>query len=138
LLKTIFAVTLNYQKTKNIKNMKKTIILVWLLLAMVHTVFAEQREVYMEFHRTANPEDTRDVNRAPMRFSIEVVYDSDSHQIEVVGNDSLEAEVFLYYTNGTLVNYSSTLNTNFTVLTSGIYVIIIKGDEWYAEGEIKV
>jgi len=56
--------------------MKKAIILVGLLLAMAHTAFAEQRGVFMEFHRTINPEHTRDVNRAPMRLPIEVVYDS--------------------------------------------------------------
>lgn len=62
----------------------------------------------------------------------------DTHKINVVGNESLEAEVFFYNTNGTLEGYSSTLNTDFTVLTSGIYIIQIQGEGWYAEGEIEV
>ena len=36
------------------------------------------------------------------------------------------------------INYSSSLNAVFTVLTSGTYIIEIQGDGWYAEGEIEV
>lgn len=32
--------------------MKKIIILAWMLLAMAHTAFAEQRGVFMKFHCT--------------------------------------------------------------------------------------
>lgn len=118
--------------------MKKLIILAVLLLGMAHTAFAEQRGVFMQFHRRINPEDTRDVNRAPMRLPIEVVYDSDTHKIEVTGEETMDANVFLYNTNGSLENYSSSLNTEFAVLTPGIYIILIQGEGWYAEGEIEV
>ena len=73
-----------------------------------------------------------------MRLPIEVVYDSDTHKIEVIGDESMDAEVFLYDANGSLENYSSLLNTEFTVLTPGIYNIQIQGDGWYAEGEIEI
>lgn len=118
--------------------MKKLIIMAALLLGMAHTAFAEQQGVFMQFYRRLNPENTRDVNRAPMRLPIEVVYDSDTHKIEVIGDESMEAEVFLYNANGDLENYSSSLNTEFTVLTPGIYIIQIQSDGWYAEGEIEV
>lgn len=48
--------------------MKKLIIMAALLLGMAHTAFAEQQGVFMQFHRRINPENTRDVNRAPMRL----------------------------------------------------------------------
>lgn len=118
--------------------MKKLIIMAALLLGMAHTAFAEQQGVFMQFHRRINPENTRDVNRAPMRLPIEVVYDSDTHKIEVIGDESMEAEVSLYNANGSLENYSSLLNTEFTVLTPGIYIIQIEGEGWYAEGEIEI
>lgn len=118
--------------------MKKVIILAGLLLVMAHTVFAEQHGVFMEFHRKSNPEKNSGVNRSLMRLPIEVVYDSDTHIIKVTGNESLEAEVFLYNANGTLENYSSTVNTDFTVLTPGTYIIQVQGDGWYAEGEIEI
>lgn len=118
--------------------MKKAIILAGLLLAMAHTAFAEQRDVFIQFHSKINPQNCRDVNRAPMRLPIEVLYNSDTHKIEVIGDEDMDAEVFLYNSNGSLENYSSSLNTEFTVLTPGIYIIQIQGDGWYAEGEIEV
>lgn len=81
----------------NKMSMKKVIILVVLLLTtMAHTAFAEQRGVFMEFHRKINPGKNMQVNRAPMRMPIEVVYDSDTHNIKVTGEKGIEAEVFLY------------------------------------------
>lgn len=118
--------------------MKKLIILAGLLLSIAHTTFAEPDRVLMEFHRKIRPENSRDVNRAPMRLKIEVVYDSDTHKIEVIGNASVNAEVFLYDASSTLTNYSSSLNTNFTILTPGTYIIQIQGDGWYAEGKVEV
>ena len=76
--------------------MKEMIFIAGLLLSMALTAFAEQQGVFMQFHRKINPENSRDVNRAPMRLPIDVVYDSDMHKIEVTGEESIEAEVFLY------------------------------------------
>lgn len=73
-----------------------------------------------------------------MRLPIEVVYDSDTHKIEVIGGESMDAEVFLYNSNGVLENSSSSLNSEFTVLAPGTYIIRIQADAWYAEGEIEV
>ena len=120
-------------------SMKKVIILVVLLLTtMAHTAFAEQRGVFMEFHRKINPGKNMQVNRAPMRMPIEVVYDSDTHNIKVTGEKGIEAEVFLYNANGVLESHSSTLNAEFSVLESDTYTILIQGEGWYAEGEIQM
>lgn len=123
----------------NKMSMKKVIILVVLLLTtMAHTAFAEQRGVFMEFHRKINPGKNMQVNRAPMRMPIEVVYDSDTHNVKVTGDKGIEAEVFLYDANGTLESHSSTLNAEFNVLVSDTYTIQIQGEGWYAEGEIEM
>ena len=125
-------------KINIIMRMKKMIILVGLLLLTIQSLLAEQRGVFMEFHRKINPEHTRDVNRAPMRLPIEVVYDIETHKIQIAGDESIEAEVFLYDANGTLEEYSPTLNTEFNILVSGNYIINIIGEEWYAEGKIDI
>lgn len=65
----------------------------------------------MHFYRNINPEKKQSVNRTPMRLPINVVYDSDTHKIEVIGDESMDAEVFLYNSNGSLENYSSSLET---------------------------
>jgi len=118
--------------------LRKAIILVGLLLAIVPAAFAEQRGVFMEFHRKINPGKNMQVNRTPMRLPIEVVYDTDSHKIQVIGDELTDAEVFLYNADGTLESSSSKLNTDFTGLTSGTYSILIQAREWYAKGEIEI
>lgn len=118
--------------------MKKMIILVGLLFVTIQSLLAEQRGVFMEFHRKINPEHTRDVNRAPMRLPIEVVYDIETHKMQIAGDESIEAEVFLYDANGTLKEYSPTLNTEFNIFASGNYIINIIGEGWYAEGKIEI
>ena len=91
--------------------MKKLIILAVLLLGMVHTAFAEQRGVLIEIHYRRVTGKNMSVNRAPMRLPIEVVYDSDTHKIEVTGGESVEAEVFLCNANGGLENYCNVYGT---------------------------
>lgn len=133
-----FAATL-FTINDNKMKMRKTILLIGLLLiTMVHTAFAEQRGVFMEFHRKINPGKNMQVNRAPMRLPIEVIYDSDTHSIKVIGSNDIEAEVFLYDITGSLENYSSTLNTDFYNLRCGTYTIQIEGKGWYAEGMVEL
>lgn len=105
---------------------------------MSHTAFAEERDIFLDFHQKNNPEKNLEVNRAPMRLPIEVVYYSDTNIIVVMGDESLDAEVFLINTNNNIEDYSSSLNTTFLVSISGNYIIKIQGNEWYAEGEIEI
>ena len=65
-------------------------------------------------------------------------YDSDTHKIQIIGNESIEADVFLYDTNGIIENSSTKLNADFTDITSGTYSILIQGKEWYAEGDVEI
>ena len=62
-------------------------------MGMAHTAFAEQRGVLMEIHYRSVPGKNMSVNRAPMRLPIEVVYDSDTHKIEVTGNKSGSSDI---------------------------------------------
>lgn len=50
-------------------NMKKTIILLGLLLVMNYTAFAEQRGIFMDFHGDINPKKDMEVNRTPMKLT---------------------------------------------------------------------
>lgn len=118
--------------------MKKFIISTMLLLTLSITAAAEECRVSMEFHRENAQQITGRINRAPMRIPIDVMYDSDMHTIEIVGNDVIEAQVYLYTSTGDIVDYSASVNTVFYIPTPGIYVILIQGDSWYAEGEVEM
>lgn len=118
--------------------MKKTIILAGLLLfAIAHVALAEKRELPMTFHPGNISGKDMKVDRSPMRLPIDVIYDSDTHTVEVIGGGSIDAEVFIYDAAGSLVHYSSSLNTDFIVSEPASHTIQIQGDGWYAEGYIE-
>lgn len=118
--------------------MKQFIILTGLLFAMTNVAFAEQHEIFMEFHRKINPNKNMEVNRAPMHLPINVFYNSDTHKIEINGNGALDVEVLLYNENGILKDHSSNLNANFTISSPDTYIIQIHADGWYLEGEVEI
>lgn len=120
--------------------MKKAIILAGLLLAMAHTAFAEQRGVLMQFHRKSSPSTNTSVNRAPTRLPIEVVYDSDTHKIEVIGDENMDVPIYLYDENGNILNYSPSINTVLDIPNgySGLISINIEGENWIITGKITI
>lgn len=118
--------------------MKKVIIMAGLLLGMAHTAFATQWGVFMEFHRKSKPGKNMSVNRAPMRLPIEVIYDSDTHKIEVVGNEEMEVQIFLCDENGNTLDYSPCINAELNVPYnySGVIILRIENEEWIAIGKV--
>lgn len=117
--------------------MKKVIIMCFLLLSMSVSTYAEAKDVFLDLHQKGNNQRDHGVHRSPMHLSFEVFYDSETHIVEVCGDEATEAEVFLYNASGDLVNYSSSLNTELTIPTSGIYTIQIESEGWYALGVIE-
>lgn len=118
--------------------MKNAVVLAGLLLATIHNVSADEREIIIDFHKKTSTDETKTPNRTPMRFPIDVIYDTDTYEVKVVGDKSINAEVFLYDAVGNLEDYSATLNAYFYLYTSDTYTIRIEGDGWYAEGEIEM
>lgn len=117
--------------------MKKVIIFTALLLGIVLTINAEPRGVFMDVHRKSIPQKNSGVHRSPMHLSFEVFYDTETHIVEVYGDEAMDAEVFIYNASGDIVNYSSSLNTELTIPASGIYTLQIESEGWYAVGVIE-
>lgn len=118
--------------------MKKSIIFTWLMLAVAFTVSAAEKGVFMEYHRKSNPSRNTQVHRAPMRIPIEVTYDSNTQTIKIVGDESIDAEAYLYDISGNIEDYSPSLEVTFYVSTPGIHIISIQGEGWYGEGAIQI
>lgn len=118
--------------------MKKLIILTGMLAALSFATFAEQRGIYMEMNSKNKPHAYTQVNRAPMHISLDVVYDTDAKCITVTGDESMNAEVFLYNESGEIEDYSSSLNAKLLVTTQGRHRIQIEGENWVAEGVIEI
>lgn len=118
--------------------MKSRIVIVCAMLALALSALAEERPVFMEFFLKTNPGPQTQVNRVPPKNSIGVFYDSDSHILSINGDEALNAEVYLYNQNGSLVDYSSSINVFFKIPSSGIYRLSINGDGWHAEGYVEI
>jgi hypothetical protein len=134
----IFSIIVSNLILKNKYKMKKIIFFTSLLLTLALNAAAEQYGILMQISMKNRPDTYTKVNRAPRRITLDVVYDSDTHCIIVIGSDSLDAEVFLYNESGEIEDYSSSLNSNLQVSTQGYHKIQIEGDDWSAEGSVNI
>ena len=114
--------------------MKKIALLMGLALALASTMSAERQDVEMQYKRTNSPDKNTGRDRAPMHLPIDVVFDTDTQTLEVTGDESMDAEVYIYNSDGALEDYSSTINANFVITIPGDHLIHIEGDGWYSDG----
>lgn len=120
--------------------MKQLLSLILVIIAIAFPSVAQspkgnsQESVKLEYNRADNGNKPI---RAPMRINIEVFYDTETHIVEVYGDEAMDAEVFIYNASGDIVDYSSSLNTELTIPASGIYTIQIESEGWYALGVIE-
>lgn len=118
--------------------MKKKFLIICMLFLVAQTSFAAKHFVRMYYQHRNLSGKTVHVNRAPMRIPIDVVYDSDTNILEIIGPESLQAEIYIYDMSGTLEDYSLSLNSVFYMLKPGTHVILIKGNGWEAEGTLEL
>lgn len=74
--------------------MKKLIIFVSMMLTIAFTAPAAENAIFMEYHRDSKSSN-RQVRRTPMYFPIDVLYDFDTHTINIIGDNSVDAEVYI-------------------------------------------
>ncbi len=135
-MKTLIIIHLQ-QKT-NHSHMKKSIVLLGMLLTFVSFMSnASQEKVYLKYHRDTHSKNTT-VLRLPQRLPIDVVYDDECRQIQVSGDEEMMAQVFLCDANGNTLDYSSTINVTFDVpeVCTETLIIRIEAEDWIAEGEV--
>lgn len=118
--------------------MKKKFLISALIGSIAFGAMAEGEKIPIIINKKDDSHLTNRPDRALMRIPVEVFYDSDTRVVEVVGSESIEAEVFLYNATGTLENYSPSLNAEFYLISPGEYAISIQSDNWSATGIINV
>lgn len=106
----------------------------WILL----NGYADEQGVFMEINLRNKPDAYTKVNRSPMRISLNVVYDTETKLITITGIEPVEVDVFLFNKYGEIEDYSSFLNTNLSVSSSGFHRILIESQGWVAEGVIEI
>lgn len=115
--------------------MKKLFIFVVLILT-IHSTIAEEHHVLMEFHSKTNSQKHTEVNRSCTYMPIKIMYNSDISRIKITTDYFIEGKVYLYNRNGILIDLSNTLNTEIFIEHPDLYLIVLKGNDWYAEGTI--
>ncbi len=116
--------------------MKKTVVLLITLIIAVFSALAEKHGIFMEYHRKSKPGTQTQVPRVPMKLPIDIIYDTEANLVEIVADDTIDANVYVYNCSGAVVYYSSSVNTEFSIAPNECYTIIIDGEGWYAEGVI--
>lgn len=116
--------------------MKKLFLIIAMIFATTLTSFADDERVSVVINKKEQTSSKNTWERAPMRIPVEVYYNSDLNTITIIGDESVTAEVFLYNASGMLENYSSSLNTVFTLASSGEYTVLIQGEGWYGTATI--
>ncbi len=121
--------------------MKKILSLIIVMMAIAIPSFAEESNddssetIPLDPIETYNGHDGR--HRAPMRIDLHAYYNAMSRTIDIFYMGEAEGEVFLYF-NGTLVDYSSEINTSFQLSGSGLYQIEVVTSAWTATGSIRI
>lgn len=120
--------------------MKKFLLIIGVIISMVTQASASKNDVYMTIYRKGHVEKNTTVHRSPMLLPIDVFYDNETHQIEIVGDEELAAQVFLCDENGNTLDYSPCINAVMDIPSnySGLIIIRIEGEDWIATGKIAI
>lgn len=117
--------------------MKKVLLLLSLVFSTTVFAIADRNVINTETHEKGAESEDLGPERSPLNLPIIVIYDSDTHTVEVwCDNDNIMAEVFIFNDSGVLEASSRYMNVVIPIHSSGNHTIIIQGDGWYAEGSI--
>lgn len=120
--------------------MKKFLLIIGVLISISLQMVASKSSVYMDIYKRGRSDKSTTVRRSPIQLPIEVFYDSETHQIEVTGDDEVSAQVFVCDESGNTLDYSPCINTVLDVPSTydGLIIIRIEGEDWIATGKIAI
>lgn len=127
-------------KTTKHHDMRKYLLLIGVIISIGIQAFASKSAIYMDIAKRGRSDKCTTVRRSPMQFPIDVFYDNETHQIEIVGDEELAAQVFLCDENGNTFDYSPCINAVLDIPSnySGLIIIRIEGEDWIATGKIAI
>lgn len=115
--------------------MKRLLLIFAMIISITSSALAESNGIYLHFYKKgANTSSNTQVDRAPINVNVRASYDTGMYEVVVKSESSIDAKVFIYDASGKLEATSSTVNSKLTIAASGLHIISIQGDDWYAEG----
>lgn len=120
--------------------MKKILLLFGLLLSASLSISADRYTVILKKNTNGGENKNTTVHRAPGKLPIEVVYDNETRQVEVSGDEEMAAQVYLCDENGNTLDSANSVNAvlNVPETYSGLLIIRVESAEWIATGKIAV
>ena len=120
--------------------MKKLFLLLGVLLSIPIQLSAAKEDVPLTIAKKGQGNKLTTVKRSPMHVSVEVIYDTASHTIEVSSEEAVDAQVYVRTEEGDVLGYSNCLNATLNIPSDylGLLTVSIEGNEWIAEGEIEI
>jgi len=127
-------------KTTKLEDMRKYLLIIGVIISISIQAFASKSAIYMDLAKRGRSDKCTTVRRSPMQCPIDVFYDNETHQIEIMGDDEVSAQVFLCDENGNTLDYSPSINVVLDVPSNynGLLIIRIEGEDWIAIGKIAI
>ena len=127
-------------KTTKLEDMRKYLLIIGVIISINIQAFASKSAIYMDLAKRGRSDKCTTVRRSPMQCPIDVFYDNETHQIEIMGDDEVSAQVFLCDENGNTLDYSPSINVVLDVPSNynGLLIIRIEGEDWIAIGKIAI
>lgn len=127
-------------KTTKLEDMRKYLLIIGVIISISIQAFASKSAIYMDLAKRGRSDKCTTVRRSPMQCPIDVFYDNETHQIEIMGGDEVSAQVFLCDENGNTLDYSPSINAVLDVPSNynGLLIIRIEGEDWIAIGKIAI
>lgn len=96
-----------------------------------------EQEVKMEISKKSQSQTGTQLGRTIFNIpDIDVKYYVGANIIEISCQEDFAAEVYIYDSNGNIVDYINTINTSIQLPNEGQYTIYINSEHWYALGHI--
>lgn len=120
--------------------MKKLIVLLTILLLSISQAFAYRRSIHLSISRGDGTSVPTTPHRTPVYLPIEVFYDDEANQVEVIGEYNRPLQIYTVDENLDIIGYSTTLNTIFDMPMGyhGLIVVRIVCDNWVATGKTEI
>lgn len=123
-----------------INDMRKVLFILGILIFMGNIqTYAKKSKVIIEYYQTGHVDKSTTVRHSPIKTPIDVYYDNELHQIEILGGKNMNVQIYLYDDKGNTLAYSPGITILDTPQNySGIITICIDGEGWTATGKINI
>ena len=120
--------------------MLKKLLFAGITILLALQVSATNYTVLMKGHKKGYDDRNTTVRRTPFNPPVEVVYDNETRQVEVSGDEEMAAQVYLCDENGNTLDSANSVNAvlNVPETYSGLLIIRVESEEWIATGKIAI